>query len=135
MIYLASPYTHKDPRVEHARYLATMAACASYMMNGEHVYSPIVHWHNCANIYELPTDADFWKEHNMHMLAKADSLHILRLDGYLKSKGLQAELEEAKRLGIEVMATSRDTLHVCNELCKKLAQKPSYRNGGGEVAE
>ncbi len=125
MIYLASPYTHKDKATEEGRYHAAMAACASYAENGEHVYSPIVHWHNIANLYDLPTDAKFWHDHNMHMLAKADSLHILNIDGYLRSKGIQAEISEAKRLGIPVLKVNSTYREICNKIVEQVKVKAS----------
>ena len=93
MIYLASPYSHPDPAVMQRRFEDVRAVTAALLRRGEIVYSPIVHGHAIATAHELPTDHDFWLRHCFAMLERADNLHVLMLDGWKESKGVQAEID------------------------------------------
>lgn len=44
-VYLATPYSHPDPKVREARFQAVNAVAAQLMRDGHHVYSPISHAH------------------------------------------------------------------------------------------
>lgn len=91
MIYLASPYTHADPAVQEARFTHALQATAELLKQKRWVYSPIVHCHSLALAHKLPGDFSFWKEYNFAMILKADLFMILRIEGYLDSKGVAAE--------------------------------------------
>lgn len=93
MIYVASPYSHKDPAVMKERYEQVKAFTAHLMRQGLPAYSPIVHGHDIASSHELPTDWEFWQQHCLAMLRRADKMIILRLDGWDQSTGVQAELD------------------------------------------
>lgn len=90
--YLASPYSHEHKSVMTLRHNA--AACATVWMLKQKifVYSPIVHCHELAANFKLPTDADFWIDYNYTMLRHASTISILRIYGLLNSKGVKLEL-------------------------------------------
>lgn len=101
MIYLASPYSHSDPLVRKTRYLLAMQCCAALINGGrEFVWSPIVHCHEMAEAYSLPTDAEFWKEYNFDFMRRADKMYILRIPGWDESKGIKMEIEFCELIGI-----------------------------------
>lgn len=100
MIYLASPYTHKDPFVREDRYLRAMQALKHLLLSGTWAYSPIVHCHELAKIADLPREAGFWRRYNFGMLACCKGIIILRIDGWQESVGVAEELAEARRLEI-----------------------------------
>ena len=102
-MYLASPYSHPDPFVRETRYLWAMKELTHALKMGIHVYSPIVHCHELAKIADLPRDAKFWELYNFTMLAAAEQLWVLMIPGWQESKGIAGEIEEAKRVGIQVM--------------------------------
>lgn len=102
MRYLASPYTDPDPWVREDRYLRAAKVLTDYLTARIWTYSPIVHCHELAKIVALPADADFWREYDFHMLSKSDMLMVLRIEGWGASKGVNAEIAEANRLGIEI---------------------------------
>lgn len=102
-MYLASPYSHKDPFVREMRYLVTTQALADALKLGVAVYSPIVHCHELAKIADLPRDAAFWRNYNFTMLGCAEQLWVLMLEGWDKSVGVGEEVDEAKRLSIPVI--------------------------------
>lgn len=102
MIYLASPYSHPDLNIMHQRYVQTMKHTAKLLFQGKHVFSPIVHCHELARWFNLPTEYNFWLEYNQHMLARADELLVLCLEGWSESKGVAGEIEFARVLNIPV---------------------------------
>lgn len=97
-IYLASPYSHKDPFIRELRYLRAMEAVVTLMKRGTTVYSPIVHCHELAKIADLPRDADWWEQHNFNMLAGAVELHVLTLPNWIGSIGIGKEILRATEL-------------------------------------
>lgn len=102
-IYLCTPYSHPDPFVREERYLKAMKLVRDFLKMGLHVYSPIVHCHELAKVADLPRDQEFWKRYNFTMLAAAETMHILMLDGWEQSVGIQGEVEEAKRLSLPII--------------------------------
>jgi len=98
LIYLASPYTHGNPAVRYARYSQTKCVVAAYTMLRLHVISPIVHFHPVADAYDLPTDFEFWRDHNLTCIRRCDELHVIQLPGWEISKGVQEEHAFAKSL-------------------------------------
>lgn len=98
-IYIASPYTHKDPWIREERYLRASRVLTQYLRDKRWAYSPIVHCHELAKVDALPHDAEFWREYDFAMLATAAELHVLRIEGWEDSLGVRAEIDEATRLG------------------------------------
>lgn len=103
MIYVASPYSHKDPRIEDHRFLMAETYVAAALKQGYAVFSPIYYCHELARKYKLPGDAAFWKKFNNQMMRKADAVHVLQLMGWRESKGVQYELMMADELAIPII--------------------------------
>jgi hypothetical protein len=101
LIYLASPYSHSDPAVQEARFLAVCAHVADMMRQGEHVYSPVCHTHPVTR-FGLPGDWEYWAEYDKVMLSRCDELAVLCLDGWRESVGVRAEIAIAKEAGMPV---------------------------------
>lgn len=112
MIYIASPYTHRHKRVMHQRYLQVQEYVGQlyydYITDPIYdgviptIYSPIVHNHMIAKRFNLPVSFDFWKEYNYSMLRLAESLCVLKLEGWKTSKGLKDEIEYAEYLRLPI---------------------------------
>ena len=100
--YLASPYSHPEAKWREYRYHRAKQAVAWFAKEGTITYSPIVHWHNVAEEYDLPTDAKFWETFNHSLLVRCNKLFVLELDGWDKSKGVKAEMALAKQCGIDI---------------------------------
>jgi len=100
--YLASPYSHSDKKVRKERYEKTMEAVAFLIKKRIYVYSPIVHCHNIAINYELPYDAEFWKDYNYNMMISSDGIIVFELDGWNHSIGVLDEINFAKILNLEI---------------------------------
>jgi hypothetical protein len=94
-IFLASPYSHPLGEVRHARFAAAERALFSYFEKGSAIYSPIVQWHNIAVQRQLPVSFEAWTALNDPLILSCRSLHILELDGWLTSVGVQHEIEVA----------------------------------------
>jgi len=102
LIYLASPYTHKDLNIQEERYQKVLVCAADLIQSGFYIYSPIIHNHHIAKIANLPIGFNYWKAFDLFMLQKCDGLLIYCLPGWQKSVGIKGEIEYAtKELGIK----------------------------------
>ena len=75
---------------------------AFLMKTGKVVYSPIVYGHTLASKYDLPTDCDFWLMQDLDMICRCDELYVITMEGWDKSFGVGAEVEEALMMGMPV---------------------------------
>jgi nucleoside 2-deoxyribosyltransferase len=98
MIYLASPYSHPDPRVREHRFRAACQAAASMPCDGSIVFSPIVHSHPLV-AFGLPTAWSAWERIDRAYLERCDEVVVLMLDGWEASVGVRAEIDIARALG------------------------------------
>ena len=91
-IYVASPYTHPDPAVREQRYKQACWYVASLLQQRKYPYSPIVANHRFAQEFNLQHDALSWMSYNFALLSAASEMHVLQLDGWNQSVGVQAEI-------------------------------------------
>lgn len=103
MIYVASPYSHKNPLVEDHRYLMVETYVIASFRRGFPAYSPIYYCHHLARKFGLPGDANYWKKFNNNMMRRADAVHVLQMIGWRESKGMQYEMMMADELGIPLI--------------------------------
>lgn len=82
MIFLSSPYTHSDKKIQQERYDKVAEIAARLTSSGEHAFSP---------------DFKFWEDFCMHFLKKSDKMYVLQFDGWELSTGVQAEIKFAKK--------------------------------------
>jgi len=103
--YLASPYHHDRVSVRRRRYGQAVRAAAGLMARGTLVFSPIVHNHPLvetgliASSQEYAARWRFWRLYDFAMLARCQGLLVLKIPGWEQSRGVNAELKEARRLG------------------------------------
>lgn len=112
MIYLATPYTDKDHDVMERRFNTACIAAGKLMLAGNVVFSPIAHTHPIAVRCELPREWDFWKKYDTEMIAASKYLIVLKMPGWEKSRGVKAEIEIARNLGIPVQYVSLTDLGI-----------------------
>ena len=110
MIYLATPYTHPDRAVRLARFRAVNKAASLLMQQGHYVFSPISHSHPIAEEGGLPTSWEFWEKYDIEVLKMCSQVIVLMIDGWKESKGVDAEIEIAKSLGIGIVYAESDDL-------------------------
>lgn len=103
MIYLAQPYSHEDGFIRWQRFTAGQRVAAEYLKRGEHVYSPIAMCHPIAELFDMPTEFDFWDAFDKDMIGRVDVVHVLKLDGWEESRGVAAEIAYAESIGKPVV--------------------------------
>lgn len=91
--YLASPYTHISSIVREQRYQVALAACAAFTKMGECVYSPIVHWHHVAALYDLPHDWNYWHKADTYLAEAMYGIQVLMMQGWDTSTGVTEEIK------------------------------------------
>lgn len=93
-VYVGSPYSHSDPDVRERRFEAACIKSASLMRQGYTVFSPIAHSHHIATHLhpDLLMHNGFWMKQDLPILAWADKLIVLTLDGWRQSRGLNQEM-------------------------------------------
>lgn len=74
------------------RYKQTCWYVASLLADHKYPYSPIVANHRFAQEFNLRHDAAAWMSYNFAMMSAASHLHVLTLDGWPESIGVQAEI-------------------------------------------
>lgn len=89
-IYLASPYTHDDPRVMQRRHDAVFAAVRRLRTPDMIIFSPIVASHPYT-LVDGPGKWETWAVEDRHALLSRDALWIYTLPGWYESKGINAE--------------------------------------------
>src|SRR6187399_883558 len=94
-VFLASPYSHPLSEVRQSRFEAAERACVNYFNRGGTLYSPIVHWHSLAVKYNLPPNFEAWARMNDPLIEQCRAVHVLEIDGWLTSAGVQHEIEVA----------------------------------------
>lgn len=102
IIYIASPYSHTDVAVRIERYRRAAQYAANLMLQGVQCFSPIAYGHQFNMIYGLPPDFKYWQDFNDRILLACDEVLVLKLDGYLESRGVQHEIKLADDNGIPV---------------------------------
>ena len=101
MIYLAGPYTDKSTSMMEFRFEAFNRVAALLMTKGHIICSPVSMNHPMVK-YGLPVDWAFWEKFDTAFLEMCTAIYVLKLKGWENSKGLKAELEIAKGLGLKV---------------------------------
>lgn len=102
-VYLASPYSHKNPLIRAERFDAACKAAAKLMQSGMAVFSPIAHSHPIEQHFGGKIEGlEFWMKQDIPLLASAARLMVLTLDGWEASRGVAAELEYARKNGIPI---------------------------------
>lgn len=102
IIYLASPYTDPDPLVMETRHQLVCELAGRLMCQGHHIFSPIAHCHIIARTCQLPTDYTFWEEYDRKLLSVCGELWVMVIPGWMRSKGVAAEIAIARELNLPI---------------------------------
>ena len=98
LIYMASPYTHKDKDVVEHRFDEVCRVTAGLMKEGYFIFSPIAHTHPLTK-YGVPGYWEYWADYDRKCIIACDALGVLMLEGWKESVGVQAEIKIALELG------------------------------------
>ena len=102
MIYLASPYTAPTKEREEENYQSVLRFVGRLLAKRHKVWSPVVHNHVAALLYDLPTDHLFWKDYNRDFIRRCDELWVACIGDWAHSAGIEYEINLANTLGIPV---------------------------------
>lgn len=102
LVYLASPYTHRDMGVQEQRYREVCRVAGELMRAGVKVFSPIAHSHPIAQVAVLPGHWDFWQAQCIDMIERCDCVLVLMLPGWNASRGIHEEVAFAFKRGMKV---------------------------------
>lgn len=103
MIFICTPYSHKDKAVVAERYDKVCSYIAKLLVNQEIAFSPIVYGHPIVESKLIPGTWDFWNKFCVEFLRRSTVVHVLMQAGWEESKGVQAEIELAKSLYIPIV--------------------------------
>lgn len=99
-IYVAIPYSSIDHELS---FDTANRKAAELMREGHIVFSPISHSHMIAKNYDLPGDWEFWSKIDTEFIKWCDTVYVICIDGWDRSRGVKAEIELANILGKEVI--------------------------------
>lgn len=99
MIYLASPYTHKEEIVRDRRFEQISEFTADLYQNGISVFCPIAYSHILATCFGLRGDWEFWKKLDCDFIDRCDEVWVCVLEGWRESVGVTDEIAYAKQTG------------------------------------
>lgn len=111
LIYLASPYSHKDSAIRQQRYEDTMKRTAELISSGFHVFSPITYIHSMVeHLMSTKTETRFTdyylfkngEKFDTDIIRRCDAFWILTLDGWRESVGIREELALAQKLNLDI---------------------------------
>ena len=109
-IYLASPYTsyqsnaRDNAREENGRYKQIVEITALLIRRNYLVYSPIVHTHPIYKTGLVTGGAwDSWSDFDCATISHMDCLCVVEMDGWQDSRGMAAEVDFAKAMGIPII--------------------------------
>lgn len=102
IIYLASPYSNPDPEIREENFRKITKIAAEMAAAGEVVISPITYGHTLVQFHQMPTDWEFWQKFCFELLIKCDKMIVCKMDGWDKSRGVDAEIVIARDHGIPI---------------------------------
>ncbi len=102
LIYLACPYSHKDPLVREKRFNDVNKIASMLMSEGFFIFSPISHTHPISLDGKLPGNWEYWEGYDTEILQHCKCLLVYKMDGWKESAGVQSEIKIAEKFGIPV---------------------------------
>lgn len=76
--------------------------CSSQFIKGNSPISPLLLGLSYAKQSNLPTDTKTWSVFSETLLKGCDELHVLMINGWEESIGVQVEIKEAIKLKIKI---------------------------------
>lgn len=102
-VYLAAPYSHKNPDVREARATVIGQMCAKLMLEGNVVFSPITHSHALIDVIPFEERTwEFFKWQDFSHIETCQELIVFCIPGWEDSRGVKDEISKARELGIKI---------------------------------
>lgn len=102
MIFVSVPYSNPYREIVELRVKVLSIYCGQLMKNGVITTSPVLFGTTILNHYTLPFDFTYWQDLSYTYLEKCDEIHVLLMDGWKESSGVQGEIERAREIGIPI---------------------------------
>lgn len=93
MIYIAAPYGNASDDVIECRIYKVEKYLAYLMSTGQNAISPLLMHHVLDKGFTLPTDFKFWGNFCLSLLKNCDKMIVLKLDGWVESRGVKEEVD------------------------------------------
>ena len=119
MIYVAAPFWHEDVKVREARRKAAILYSEQLFFKGKLFYSPLLYTERFS---EKKQKENFWLNHGLKMVEVCTSMHVMCLEDWEKSGGVQGEIKVAENLDIPITYItmhSRVSFHGSRSLTKE----------------
>jgi len=104
-IYLASPYSDDDSKIEEQRFEAVCKVAGNLIKEGNLVFFSIAHSHPIAIHNNLPKESGYWQKFNESWIDWCDELVIANLSWWPQSKGIKRECKYAEKMGKKISIT------------------------------
>ena len=102
LTYLSAPYSNAPDKEQRFQDIMRQAGYIQAFWPEQQVVSPLFLHPAIALVPELGSDYEFWREYSRGLLAHCSTLVIYPLPGWKESVGVQDEIAEATRLGLQV---------------------------------
>lgn len=98
-VYVATPYSKYDAGID-AAFVEACKVTAEFIRRGIPAYSPIAHTHPVALHGRMnPLDHEIWMPADAPMMAAASELWVIKMPGWIDSKGIAIEVDAFRKDG------------------------------------
>ena len=102
LVYLAAPYSDKDPDVKEQRIANFCLVDAKLSLEGYYTVSPMLKSLLFRYTSKVPSTWEFWQGYGEEIIKACNKMFVIMLDGWEESEGVQGEIELANKYGIEI---------------------------------
>lgn len=106
--YLSAPYSRCEDKAALMDKVMTLSGRLMVQNPGLHVVSPLMNHFSLHLVPDLGSDYKFWGEYSRELLSKCNVLIVYMLTGWNESTGVADEIEQAAKLGIQVLYVHED---------------------------
>jgi len=97
-VFVSSPYSDPDQNVIEERVKVAQRYVAQLASNDILAFSVLAYIHPILKDHPLPTDYEFWKDLCVRGMEMCEVVHVLCIEGWEDSVGVQDEIEIARSL-------------------------------------
>lgn len=124
-IYIAIPYSDKDPNVRLWRYTQLVSYATDLAARGIKIIAPVL-WchpvHETAKATGIEIPYQYWIDVCDRDIRQASELHVIRMSGWDTSTGVKAEIEWATNNNIPIKYISATWEYVSKRTLHKLRE-------------
>ncbi len=112
LIYIASPYSHKDKAIENYRYKEITRIAAKLHKRYDHAFILPITQSYQVNTWEPSLGGSFskWRDRDLLFISKSDEVWVVMLEGWQESIGVKAEIAFATENLIPIQFIDAETL-------------------------